>query len=335
MDAIILVGGQGSRLRPLTLTRHKSLIPVANRPALDHLLDWLRRFGIERAVLAMGQRQDDLVKEYPEGDRGGLTIAHVVERERLESGGAIRNAVRAAEVEGRFLVLNGDVYADFDLGAALEAHEQTKARLTLALCRVVEPSAFGVAVVDGDSRITGFVEKPPPGTAPSDLVNAGVWVFEPDLVGEIPPGAVRVEETLFPSLVGRGENVLGYGFEGLWADLGTPARYLELSRALARREGMPLLARTAHVADDAGSIQGSALGHGSVVAAGAWVTGSVLWEDVRVEAGARVSDSVLADGVTIGARAVVRGAVLGRGASVAAGAKLRPGELVEPGGRRG
>ena len=334
MDAIILVGGQGARLRPLTLTRHKSLIPVANRPALDHLLDWLGGFGIERAVLAMGQHQADLVEAFPEGDRGGLTIAHVVERERLESGGAIRNAVRAAEVEGRFLVLNGDVYVDFDLGAALAAHAQTEARLTLALCRVADPSAFGVAVVDGDSRIRGFVEKPPPGTAPSDLVNAGVWVFEPDLVGEIPRGAVRVEETLFPSLVGRRENVLGYRFEGLWADLGTPARYLELSRALAQRAGAPFLAEGALMGEGA-RVEASSVGAGSVVAAGAAVTGSVLWEDVRVEAGAQVSDSVLADGVCIGEGAVVRGAVLGRGASVAAGAVLRPGESVEPGGRRG
>ena len=334
MDAIILVGGQGARLRPLTLTRHKSLIPVANRPALDHLLDWLGGHGVERAVLAMGQRQDDLVEAYPEGERGGLAIAHVVERERLESGGAIRNAVRAAEVEGRFLVLNGDVYVDFDLGAALGAHEQAGARLTLALCQVANPSAFGVAVVDGASRITGFVEKPPPGTAPSDLVNAGVWVFEPDLVQEIPPGAVRVEETLFPSLVGRGENVLGHHFEGLWADLGTPGRYLELSRALVKRSGAPLLAGGAVVAEDA-SVEGTALAADSVIGPGASVTGSVLWEDVRVEARAQVRDSVLADGVTIGAGAVVRGAVLGRGASVAAGARLRPGEIVEPGERRG
>ncbi len=334
MDAIILVGGQGSRLRPLTLTRHKSLIPVANRPALDHLLDWLERHGVGRAVLAMGQGQDDLVRAYPEGERGALTIAHVVERERLESGGAIRNAVRAAAIEGRFLVLNGDVYADFGLGAALAAHERAGARLTLALSRVDDPSAFGVAVVDGDSRIAGFVEKPPPGTAPSDLVNAGVWVFEPDLVGEIPPGAVRVEETLFPSLVGRRENVLGYRFEGLWADLGTPARYLALSRALAERAGGALLAEGVAVAADAGGVEGSALGAGCAVERDAWVTGSVLWEDVRVEAGAHVSDSALADGVIVGAGAVVRGAVLGRGASVAAGARVGPGETLDPGARR-
>ena len=333
MDAIILVGGQGSRLRPLTLTRHKSLIPVGNQPALDRLLDWLAGYGIERAVLALGQHQGDLTEACPEGERGALTIAHVVERERLESGGAIRNAVRAAEVEGRFVVLNGDIYVDFDLGEALEAHERSAARLTLALSRVADPSPFGVAVVDGQSRITGFVEKPPPGTAPSDLVNAGVWVFEPDLVREIPPGAVRVEETLFPSLVGRGDNVLGYGFDGLWADLGTPARYLELSQELARRAGAPLVSPGAEVAAEA-RVAGSAVGPRCEVAGGARVTGSVLWEDVRVDIGAEVSESILADGVTVGAKAVVRGAVLGRGASVGAGVRLRPGEMVEPGGRR-
>ncbi len=334
MDAIILVGGQGARLRPLTLTRHKSLIPIANRPALDHLLVWLGGAGVERVALALGLGQDDLASAYPEGPREALTIVHVVERERLESGGAIRNAVQAAGIEGRFLVLNGDVYADFDLAGALRAHEEAEARLTLALCPVDDPSSFGVAVVDERSWITGFVEKPPPGTAPGDLVNAGVWVFEPDLVAEIPPGAVRVEETLFPSLVGRRENVLGYRFEGLWADLGTPARYLELSQALVRRAGAPLVARGAQIADGV-NLDGSALGAGCVVGAGARVTNSALWEDVRVGSGAQVSDSALADGVTIGAGAVVRGAALGQGASVAAGARLRPGDILEPGEHRG
>ncbi len=333
MDAIILVGGQGARLRPLTLTRHKSLIPVANRPALDHLLDWLAASGIERAVLTLGPRHEDMAQAYPEGRRGPLTIGHVTERERLESGGAIRNAVWAAGVEGRFLVLNGDVYVDFDLAGALEAHERAEAQLTLALCAVADPSAFGVAVVDAASRITGFVEKPPPGTAPSDLVNAGVWVFEPELVGAIPAGAVRVEETLFPSLVGKGANVLGFCFEGLWADLGTPARYLELSCALAHRAGAPLVAEGASIGAGA-AITMSAIGAGCAVEHNACVSGSVLWEGVRVGADAQVRDSILADGVEIGAGAVVRGAVLGQGACVAAGARVGPGATVEPGGQR-
>tara|TARA_B100001123_G_scaffold416737_1_gene518670 strand:- start:933 stop:1781 length:849 start_codon:yes stop_codon:yes gene_type:complete len=282
----------------------------------------------------MGQSQEDLVRGYPEGSWGSITITHVVEHERLESGGAIRNAVRTAKPEGPFLVLNGDIYVDFDLQAALAAHHRTNARLTLALCPVIDPSPFGVAIVDSNSQITGFVEKPPPGTAASDLVNAGVWLFDPSLVQEIPPGAVRVEETLFPSLVGRRENVLGYCFEGLWADLGTPARYLELSQSLVKRSGAPLLGRAVQVAEDA-NIEGSAIGAGSSVAEGAHVTGSVLWEDVRVEAGARIKDSVLANGVTIGAGAVVSGAVIGQGANVTVGAQVQQGELLEPGEQRG
>lgn len=331
MDAIILAGGRGTRLRPLTLTRHKSLIPVANRPAIDHLLDWLARSGVERVVLALGQHQEDLAEACPEGMRGPLAVAHVHERERLESGGAIRHAVRAAGVEGRFLVLNGDIHAGFDLAAALDAHARAGARLTLALHAVPDPSAFGVAVVDAASRVTGFVEKPPPGEAPGDLVNAGVWVFEPDLVGEIPPGPVRVEETLFPSLVGKGANVLGHRFEGPWADLGTPARYLALSRLLARRAGGALVAGGAAI-DAGATLDESAVGAGAVVGR-ACLSRSILWEDVRVEHGASVSDSILADGVTVGAGAVVRGAVLGRGATAAAGARLAPGAVVQPGGR--
>lgn len=332
MDAVILVGGRGTRLRPLTLTRHKSLIPVANRPAIEHLLDWLARSGVERAVLALGQHQEDLAEACPEGMRGPLTIAHVVERERLESGGAIRHAVRAAGVEGRFLVLNGDIHAQFDLAAALDAHARAGARLTLALHAVPDPSAFGVAVVDAASRVTGFVEKPPPGEAvPGGLVNAGVWVFEPDLVAGIPPGPVRVEETLFPSLVGKGANVLGHRFEGPWADLGTPARYLALSRVLARRAGGVIVAGDAAI-DAGATLDESAVGARATVAR-ARVRRSILWEDVRVEHGASVSDSILADGVTVGAGAVVRGAVLGRGATVAAGARLEPGAVVQPGGR--
>lgn len=331
MDAIILVGGRGTRLRPLTLTRHKSLIPVANRPAIDHLLGWLARSGVERAVLALGQHQEDLAAACPEGMRGPLALTHVVERERLESGGAIRHAVRAAGVEGRFLVLNGDIHAEFDLAAALDAHARAGARLTLALRAVPDPSAFGVAVVDAASRVTGFVEKPPPGEAPGDLVNAGVWVFEPDLVAEIPPGPVRVEETLFPSLVGKGANVLGHRFEGPWADLGTPARYLALSRELARRAGGALVAGGAAI-DAGATLDESAVGAGAAVGR-ACVSRSILWEDVRVEHGASVSDSILADGVTVGAGADVRGAVLGRGATAAEGARLAPGTVVQPGGR--
>lgn len=323
----MLVGGQGTRLRPLSASRHKSLVPLLNRPAIDYLFDWLARSGIERVVLALGQMNEDLAEAYPAGRHGPIEILPIIERERLESGGAIRHAVQEAGITGRFVVVNGDVYVDFDLGPALAAHVARKADLTMALKQLSDVSSYGVAVCDESGLITKFVEKPLPGTAPSNLVNAGVWIFEPGLVDEIPPGAVRVEETLFPSLVARRRTVLGYEFAGTWADLGTPARYLALSKELLqfRNEIAPgtRLSATAN-------ISGTAVGEGSHIAMGATVQSSILWEGVFVGPGAHVSDSILADSVTVGAGAVLSGVVAGRGSIIDAGVTVPPGTTLEP-----
>ncbi|MGI8926812.1 MAG: sugar phosphate nucleotidyltransferase [Tepidiformaceae bacterium] len=332
MDAIVLVGGQGTRLRPLTATRHKSLVPIANRPAISHLLEWLTKSGFGRAVLATGQESDDLLAAYPGGRAHGLEIVVVRERERLESGGAIRNAVRAAAVEGRFAVFNGDVFLDFDFARAAAAHQAADAELTLALYEMDDPSPFGVAVTGADGLVTGFVEKPPRGSEASKLVNAGAWIFEPGLVDEIPAGAVRVEETLFPSLVARGRRVLGYRFDGIWADFGTAARYLELNQALVSRQGRSYIAGGVPVAPGA-QVRESSVGAGCVIGKGAIVSGSVLWEGVRIEADATVDGSVLADRVSVGAGARLSGAVVGSGAMIAERAVAPPGTSIEPGAR--
>lgn len=330
MDAIILVGGQGTRLRPLTLTRHKSLVPVCNRPAIEYLFTWLSQHGIDRAVLALGQNNEDLAEAYPAGQHGPLEIVPVLETQRLESGGAIRNAVRSAGVGGRFLVLNGDVFVDFDLTPAIAQHDERGADLTLALHREDDPSQFGVAVLDAEHMVTGFVEKPPPGSAASNLVNAGVWIFEPGLVDEIPKGAVRVEETLFPSLVARRRRVLGYEFSGLWADIGAPARYRDINVALAAGPGAvaPSVRREDDAVIDLSVVgEGSSLGHDSTVMT------SVLWEEVSVGAEASVVRSILADGVEVGAGAVVDGVVAGSGSSIAPHAIVPRGTNLEPGAR--
>jgi mannose-1-phosphate guanylyltransferase len=332
VDAIVLVGGQGTRLRPLTWTRHKSLVPLCNRPFIEYVFDWLRSSGFERVVLALGRNNEDLATAYPAGRYPGFDLAIVLEQERLESGGAIRNAVAAAGVKGRFVVLNGDVFVDFDFARALAAHVEVGADLTLALCEVDDPSVFGVAVVDESRMVTGFVEKPPPGTAPSRLANAGVWIFEPGLVAEIPPGAVRVEETLFPSLVARKRRVLGYRFQGLWADIGVHSRYLALDQALLERRGGPALAAGAEIEASARVVL-SSVGAGSTIGVGATVERSLLWERVRVGSGAEVLDSIVADGVSIGVGARVLGAVIGSEATISGGAVLEPGTLVEPGAR--
>jgi len=305
-------------------------VPLLNRPAIEYLFEWLERSGFDRVVLALGQANEDLATAYPAGQRGRLEIIPILERERLESGGAIRNAVKTAGIAGRFAVLNGDVYVDFDFAPALAAHIEREADLTMALKALPDPSQFGVAVTDGTGLITGFVEKPPPGTAPSNLVNAGVWIFEPGLVEEIPSGAVRVEETLFPSLVARRRTVLGHQFSGTWADLGTPARYLQVSKELlgTRNEIAPGVKLSA-----TGSLSGSAIGMSSQLQMGTTVQNSILWENVTVSAGAQVIDSILADNVFVGTGAVLQGVVAGRGAQIGAGVVLPPGTSIEAGGR--
>ena len=331
MDAIILVGGQGTRLRPLTLTRHKSLVPLCNRPAIEHLFDWVLAAGFDRAILALGQHNEDLAAAYPPGTYRGLPLVHVHESERLESGGAIRHAVTQAGVEGRFVVLNGDVLVEFDFARALNMHTEASAELTLALYPVADPSQFGVAVLDERSMVTRFVEKPALGTAPSNLVNAGVWIFEPGLVAEIPPGAVRVEETLFPTLVEKHRRVLGYQFEGLWADIGTSERYLAANTAMLAN-GHASIDTNASIAGTA-VITRTSVGKGSTISPGTRLTDSLLWDHVDVGADASITGSIVADHTVIGAGAELSGAVIGSDCNIAAGSKLPAGTSLQPGTR--
>lgn len=332
MDAIVLVGGQGTRLRPLTRTRHKSLVPVCNRPVIEYLFDWLRRSGFERVVMALGQHNEDLAQAYPAGVHHGMEFVVIEETTRLESGGGIRNAVQAAVVEGRFAVLNGDIYIDIDFAPALTEHEAHCADLTIYLTEVDNPSQFGVAALDSESMITGFVEKPPPGTEPSRLINAGLWIFEPQLVAQIPPGPVRVEETLFPSLVGRGRPVYGHEADATWADIGTSERYLAINRALVEAAGTSTVGEGV-VIDGQATVAGSSVGDGCVLRPGVDVHDSILWERVTLEADVHVTGSIVANDVEVGAGAVIDGAVIGAGAKIGAGAVLRPGTVVEPGER--
>ena len=263
------------------------------------------RSGIRRVVLALGQNNEDLADGLPAGPR--TTASRSCSSSSANGWNpAARSATpfETAGIAGRFVVVNGDVFVDFDFAPALEAHERARrGPHARALAEVDDPVQFGVAAVDEHELVTGFVEKPPPGTEPSNLVNAGVWIFEPGLVDEIPPGAVRVEETLFPSLVARRRTVLGYRFAGTLGRHRHPARYLALSKAL--------LASAAN-----GSRPASAC-----FTATANVTGIVRWardsqhrrwarrcrtpssgRTSRSARGRDVSDTILADGVVVGDR---------------------------------
>jgi mannose-1-phosphate guanylyltransferase len=324
MRAVVLVGGFGTRLRPLTLTRPKQMLPIVNRPMIEHVVGHLARHGVDDVVLSLGYKPDAFRHAYPDGVCAGAALHYAVEPEPLDTAGAILFAARDAGIDERFLVLNGDVLTDLDVGKFVVFHESVGAEGTIALHRVSDPSRYGVVPIDDAGKVEAFVEKPPRGLAPSDLINAGTYVLEPDVLDRIQPGRkVSIEREVFPGMVADG-CLYAQDDQAYWIDTGTPAEYiqaqLDLVDGLRGRavRGLDPLARV----DDAAVVERSVVGPGASVAAGARVSGSVLLAGATVCADAVVEGSVL--GVS---------ATLGEGAHLTACSVVGDGQVVTPGER--
>jgi mannose-1-phosphate guanylyltransferase len=314
----------GTRLRPLTFRRPKQMLPIVNRPMIEHVVEHLAAHGVTDVVLSIGYRPDAFCRAYPDGRCAGATLHYAVEPEPLDTAGAIRFAAEHAGISGRFLVLNGDVLTDLDLGAFMAFHEARGAEASIALHRVDDPSRYGVVPTDGDGRVREFIEKPL-GEPPTDLINAGTYVVEPGVLDRIPAGRrVSVERETFPALVA--DRSL-YAFEDgcYWIDTGTPREYVQAQVDLIDGvRGRPVdgVHPDAQVSDDA-AVERSAVGPGCVVEAGARVEGAVLLAGARVGAGAVVDGSILGEASQVGEDAHVLGAsVIGDGHVVARGARL-------------
>jgi len=330
MDAVVLAGGKGTRLRPLTNTLPKPLVPFMGEPFAAGLLRRLVAVGVKRATFLVGQDAGPWAPLGPLGDEVGLDVGVLTEETPLDTAGAVRRLL-AEGVDDDVLVLNGDILTDLDLGDLLAAHRGAGATATLALTRVPDTSAFGVVVCDADGRVRRFVEKPPPGTLPDDTVNAGTYVLAPDALAGFPgDGPLSFERAVFPGLLERGTVVLGHPSDAFWADLGTPPRYLAGHLAVLEercgwppapgmvvRAGAVAVHATATVADDALLRAGTVVGPRCAVGAGARLSGTVLHEGVRVGAGATVTDAILAPRCQVPPGAVVEpGAVLAEGTHV-------------------
>jgi mannose-1-phosphate guanylyltransferase len=314
MQAIVLVGGEGTRLRPLTATVPKPALTLVDRPFLAYMIEWLARHGVSEVVLACGFLPDVLREALVgEEERAGVRIRYVVEPEPLGTAGAIRFAADAlgGELEDRFLALNGDVLTDLDLTALLRAHAERDARATIALHPVEDSSAFGLVHSGPEGEVLQFLEKT--GEAAPGEVNAGMYVLERSALDLIPPGeSVSIERDVFPRLVGDGLH--GLLLEGYWVDIGTPERYLEASWDILEGRVETGVAPTA---------PGIVAAADAEVAAGASVgPRAVLGPGCRVGAGAEVRESVLLDGCEVGEGARVSGSILSPGASVPAGARV-------------
>jgi mannose-1-phosphate guanylyltransferase len=326
MQAIVLVGGQGTRLRPLTATIPKPALTLVDRPFLTYMIEWLAAHGVTEVVLACGFLPDVLREALGDGEPGGPRIVYVTEPERRGTAGAIRFAADAlgTDLQESFLALNGDVLCDLDLGALLLAHRERRARATLALYPVEDSSAYGLVDSDLDGAVVEFLEKTGEGV-PGEI-NAGAYVLDRSALDLIPPDReVSIEREVFPRLVGEGLH--GLLLDGYWMDIGTPERYLQASwDILEGRVGTQvrptapglLIGAGAEIADGAKVGPRAIVSAGCSVAAGAQVRDSILLDGCEVGAGATVDGSVLAAGVTVAAGAELDGAVIGQGERVPA-----------------
>lgn len=338
VEAVVLVGGKGTRLRPLTLSAPKPMLPTAGVPFLAHLLSRIRAAGVRRVVLGTSYLAETFADHFGDGSAMGLELSYVVEEAPLGTGGGIRNVAGHLTTDD-VLIFNGDVLGGTDLTAIVDTHRRTQADVTLHLVRVQDPRAYGCVPTGPDGRVLAFLEKTE--DPPTDQINAGCYVFRRSVIDSIPAGrVVSVERDTFPGLLASGARVSGHVDNAYWRDMGTPGdlvhgsadlvRGIAPSAALPGPRGEAIILEGADVAADAFVFGGSTVGHKAIVGSGAKVEGSMLFDGASVAPGAIVESSVVGAGARIEAGAHVRDAVIGDRAVVGAHCELKHGARVWP-----
>jgi len=339
---VILAGGEGTRLRPLTSNIPKPIVRLVDRPFISFMLEWLRGHGVEEVILSCGFMAERVRSVLGDGSGLGIRLRYIQEPEPRGTAGAVKLA--EPMLEERFLMLNGDVLTDIDLGAQLAQHEATGARGTLALVAVADPSAYGLVVLDERRAVTDFVEKPSSGSLPSNLISAGAYVLEREILKLVAPDRnVSIEGEIWPLLVGEG--LYGFPSDSYWMDIGTPGRYLQgtfdilegnVESAVRGSLGEDWLAIDERARVDGRAIPPALIGPGCEVAEGARV-GSlvVLGRDVTVGPGSSLERAVVLDGARIGAGCELRDCIVCEGAVVGDATKVTGGAVLGEGVRIG
>ncbi len=356
MKAVVLVGGQGSRLRPITYDVPKALVPLRNRPFIGYMIDFLRDGKLDGAVLSMGYLPDPIQGYFAERDLNGFSIDYAVEDYPLGTAGGIKNAEKYLD-GGPFIVVNGDVLSGMDLRVPIARHKESDALATIVLTSVEDPTAYGLVEVDHDMLVHRFIEKPAADEVTTSLVNAGIYVLEPEVLSMIPAGQeVSIEREIFPHLQAEGR-LRAYVSSSYWRDIGTPKSYLAashdvLSGAVGVRDGFdylqvdpsvvmgkgvrvlpPVSVAAGCVLEDRATIGGrSSLGRGCKIGEEALVEGSILLDGAEIEPGAMVRGSIIGPRARVGQEAIVRGlSVLGAGCVIGEGNVLDQGVRINPG----
>ncbi|WP_343602919.1 NDP-sugar synthase [Mycobacterium sp.] len=340
VDAVVLVGGKGTRLRPLTLSAPKPMLPTAGLPFVTHLLSRIAAAGIEHVIMSTSYKPAVFEAEFGDGSALGLQVEYVTEEQPLGTGGGIAHVADRLRHD-TVMVFNGDVLSGADLGLLLDHHRSSRADVTLHLVRVSDPRAFGCVTTE-NGRVTAFLEKTQ--DPPTDQINAGCYVFSRPTIDLIPRGReVSVEREVFPALLSDGVTVCGSIDTSYWRDMGTPEDFVRASADLVRgiapspalrgHRGEHLVYDCAAVSPGAVLIGGTVVGRGAEIGPGARLDGAVVFDGARVEAGSVIERSIIGFGARIGPRALIRDGVIGDGADIGARCELLRGARVWPGVR--
>ncbi len=339
MKAILLAGGKGTRLRPLTIHTPKPIVPIFERPFLHYQLDLLKRVPeIDEVILSLNYQPRRIEEIFGDGSNAGLSIKYVVEPAPLGTAGAVRYA--GDSLRESVVVFNGDVLTEIDLAAVIRLHRERRAKATIVLTPVENPSAYGLVETDREGNISRFLEKPKPDEITCNTINAGIYILEPDTFDRIPKDTPwSIERSFFPSLIDRQETFVAYVYEGYWIDIGTPEKYLQVHRdimdgryrtpAFGATPGAAWVSPQARVEEGA-RIEGPCfIDEGVVVKSGARVGPySVIGRQCHIEEHAVVEESIVWANTRISQEAVVRRAILGRQCHVGRSATLDHGALL-------
>lgn len=333
MQSVILAGGKGTRLRPLTIHTPKPVVPIVNRPFLDYQIDLLKRAGVHDITLSLSYQPGKIEELFADGSDHGVRIHYAVEASPLGTAGAYRNAEE--HLRETAIVFNGDVLTDMDLETIVAYHKERKAAATIVLVPVENVSAFGVVETDDDGRVRRFLEKPKAGETEANTINAGCYILEPHILNYVPEGeSYSFEYQLFPALLQAGEPFYAYTWNGYWLDIGTPQRYLQahydlLANKVALHhfehpllpgfagEGEPPRIDAVSVIDPSCTIKSgveisnSVIGPNCLIEDKARIENSVIWAGARIGNATVIQNSIIGRGVLIGRSAAVSGAVLG------------------------
>ena len=331
MRAVVLVGGFGTRLRPLTNDLPKQMLPIVRVPMIERVVAALGSFGVTEAVLSLGYRPDAFIDAYPDGVCAGVVLHYAVEPVPLDTAGAVRFAALSAGIDDTFIVVNGDVLTDLNVAELWNFHKSHGAEGTIALTPVDDPSRYGVVPIDDDGRVIEFVEKPDPGTAPTNWINAGTYVLEPSVLDRIASDRkVSIERETFPAMVAD-ESLYALHSSSYWIDAGTPETYLraqlDLVDGIRANEAAVL---PSDEIDTSALVENSVLGADVVIGNGAIIRNSILMDGVTVGPGVRIHDSIIASGARIGPDSRLGElTVIGAGIEVPAQSKLSGARIPE------